>query len=453
MYNIQNNQYYIEDIPVLGLAKKYGTPLYIYSRQTILDRINDLKQNLAVYPNTRFLYAVKANYNPAILRTIISEGIGVDTVSIDEVKLALHCGAKPENIMYTESMISDAEMREAHDLGILLNIGSLSRLEKWGAAYPGSEVCVRFNPNVGAGSHTGNITAGPDVKFGIPHEQANEVLQIAQKHNLHIVGIHEHIGSGWLDYNEALLAMDIIFEVARLIAQHADLRFIDLGGGFGVPYLPTETRLDLAALGREYARKFTAFNEEYQQIRNSADQNHTTQNPTPLQLRFEPGRYLVAESGHLLAEVTTLKNSPNGKIFAGLNTGFNQLIRVAMYGSYHPITNLNAPPQQSQNSPPQNQQNATTASPIPSNDTLIPYEICGNVCESTDIFASARPLPKLHEGDILSLDIAGAYGISMASNYQFRSLPAEILISGNTDTLIRRRQTADDLINQFPNHS
>lgn len=401
MYNIQNNQYYIEDIPVLDLAKKYGTPLYIYSRQTILDRINDLKQNLAVYPNTRFLYAVKANYNPAILRTIISEGIGVDTVSIDEVKLALHCGAKPENIMYTESMISDAEMREAHDLGILLNIGSLSRLEKWGTAYPGSEVCVRFNPNVGAGSHTGNITAGPDVKFGIPHEQANEVLQIAQKHNLHIVGIHEHIGSGWLDYDEALLAMDIIFEVARLIAPHADLRFIDLGGGFGVPYLPTETRLDLPALGREYAKKFTAFNEEYQQIRNSADQNHTTQNPTPLQLRFEPGRYLVAESGHLLAEVTTLKNSPNGKIFAGLNTGFNQLIRVAMYGSYHPITNLSAAPQ------------FPAIDPAPPASPLIPYEICGNVCESTDIFASARPLPMLHEGDILSLDIAGAYGISI----------------------------------------
>lgn len=410
MYTLNNNQYEIGGIPVLDLIRQFGTPLYIYSEETVLQRITELKTNLGVYPDTRFLYAVKANFNPQIVKTIINEGIGIDTVSIDEVKLALHLGCPKENIMYTESMISDAEMRETHDLGILLNIGSLSRLEKWGRAFPGTEICVRFNPDVGAGSHTTNITAGPDVKFGIAHEQAGEVLNIARRYGLKIIGVHEHIGSGWLDYREALLAMDIIFEIARQIP---GLKFVDLGGGFGVPYQPGEKRLDLQKLGLEYNQKFSSFNRAYRALHGG----------TNLQLRFEPGRFFVAESGHLLAEVTTIKPSPNGKIFAGLNTGFNHLVRVAMYGSYHPITNISNPLGRMQK-----------------------YEVCGNVCESTDIFASARELPEIREGDILSIDIAGAYGMSMAGNYQLRGLPAEVKVNAGQISLIRPRQTFKDLL-------
>lgn len=406
MYRLSDGQFLIGNLPVMDLVKEYGTPLYLYDQETIRERISELKSKLGVYPQTKFLYAIKANYNPHIVKFIISQGLGIDAVSIEDVKMALFCGAKPEDIMYTENNISDAEMKETQKLGALLNIGSLSRLEKFGQRFPGKNICLRINPEVGAGSHQTNITGGPDSKFGIAYKDFAQAIEISRQYKLNIIGLHQHIGSGWLETKEILRSIPIILQEALHVPS---LKFVDFGGGFGVPYRPNQQRLDLAELGKVYAQKFTDFCKKYGR---------------PLELRFEPGRYVVAEAGHLLAQVTTLKDI--GKMIAGLNTGMNHLVRPAMYGSYHPVTNISNPEGKKKK-----------------------YDVCGNVCESADFFAKSRMIPEIHEGDILSVEVAGAYGMSMASMYQLRPLPPEVLVSGSEHKLIRKRQTFSDILKNF----
>lgn len=390
------------------IVEQFGTPLYVYDLEIIQARIDELFATIGIYQNTQFLYAIKANFNPHIVREIITRGCGIDAVSIDEVRLGLFCGAKAENILFTENNITDEEMQESMRLGVLLNIGSLSRLEKFGSTYPGSRVCVRFNPNVGAGSHATNITGGPDSKFGISTLQIEDILHIAKQYNLKIVGIHEHIGSGWLEIGEPLLALETILQIAQLFP---DLEFVDVGGGFGVPYSPSQTRLDLKTLGEKMKSRFTNFCSEYGR---------------EIQLRFEPGRYIVAESGHLVTRVNTVKQSPEEKIFVGTDTGMNHLVRVAMYDAYHPIINVSNPEGQTK-----------------------VYDIVGNICECADFFARDREMSEIREGDILDIQIAGAYGMAMASHYQFRDLPAEVLVDGENTRVIRRRETFEERIKIF----
>lgn len=382
-----------------SIAEQFGTPLYVYDKTVLVSRIEELQSTLGSYPNAKFFYAIKANFNPHIVKEIISHGFGIDAVSVDEVKMGLLCGADKENIVFTESNCTDEEMHEAVSLGVILNIGSLSRLKKFGQSYPGSRVSIRFNPNVGAASHNTNITGGPDSKFGIGFDDVEQVKAIARQYNLHIVGVHEHIGSGWLGTEEPLLALDVILNIAE---QFSDLEFVDVGGGFGVPYRPDQTRLDLATLGEKMKIRFESFCQQYGKS---------------LELRFEPGRYIVAESGHLLTRVNTLKKSLAGKTLVGTDTGMNHLVRVAMYGSYHPIVNVT---------------NEVGESSI--------YDVVGNICESADFFAQDRKMAEVREGDVLDIQIAGAYGMSMASHYQFRDLPMEVLVDKDTIKIIRRRE-------------
>lgn len=392
-----------------NLLQQYGSPLYVYFQHTIEDRIHELQNTLGGYKNTKFLYALKANNNPHLAKIILENNFGIDAVSIEEIKMGLFAGAAADTIMFTENNCTDAEMHEAVQLGVLINIGSLSRLEKFGQAYPGSSVCVRFNPNVGAASHATNITGGPDSKFGISFTDVPRVQEIAATYNLTIIGIHQHIGSGWLGLKEPLLALEVILDIAQKFSQ---LEFIDCGGGFGVPYQPEQKRLDLVTLGKKIQQRFEQFCLQYGK---------------ELELRFEPGRYIVAESGHLLTRVNTLKPSPEGKIFVGTDTGMNHLVRVAMYGSYHPIVNISK-----REGAPQK------------------YDIVGNICECADFFAKDRELNEIHEGDILDIQIAGAYGMSMASEYQFRSRPAEVLIDTNGEAqIIRRRETFEAMTKIF----
>lgn len=391
------------------LLEQRGMPLYVYFEEVIQARIQELKTTVGRYANTQFLYAVKTNFDPHIVKLIIENGFGIDAVSIEEVKMGILCGADKKNILFTENNSTDVDMHEAMQLGVLLNIGSLSRLEKFGKNYSGSPVCIRFNPNVGAASHATNITGGPDSKFGISFSEVESVKAIAEKYNLKIVGVHEHIGSGWLGMEEPLIALEVILDIAK---QFPDLEFVDCGGGFGVPYSPNQHRLDLKTLGEKTQQRFENFCSHYGKN---------------LQLRFEPGRYVVAESGHLLTRVNTIKTSPEGKVFVGTDTGMNHLVRVAMYGSYHPIVNVS---------------NA--------NGEMKKYDVVGNICESSDFFAKDRSIAEIREGDILDIQIAGAYGMSMASEYQFRSRPAEILIKKNGEAkLIRRRQTFEEMLNAY----
>jgi len=388
------------------LLQERGMPLYVYFQEIIESRIQELQRTVGKYPNTQFLYAMKTNFNPHIVKLIIENGFGIDAVSVEEIKMGILCGAEKKNIMFTENNSTDEDMHEAVRLGVLLNIGSLSRLQKFGARYPGSSVCIRFNPNVGAASHATNITGGPDSKFGISFSEVEKVKAIAEQYNLKIVGVHEHIGSGWLGIEEPLIALNVILNIAK---QFPDLEFVDCGGGFGVPYSPKQERLDLQTLGEKIRERFESFCMQYGKN---------------LQLRFEPGRYVVAESGHLLTRVNTLKTSPQGKIFAGTDTGMNHLIRVALHGAYHPIVNVSN-----------------------ENGAMKKYDVVGNICESSDFFAKDREITEIREEDILDIQIAGAYGMSMASEYQFRSRPAEILIQKNGEAkLIRRRQTFEEMV-------
>lgn len=397
--------YKIGNFTAQQIVEKFGTATYVYDFEVIRKHIARLKKYIGVFPNTEFLYAVKANYNPTIIKEIISHDIGIDAVSPEEVKLALYCGCAKEKIMFTENNMTDAEMHEVHGLDVLLNIGSLSRLEKFGKAYPGSRVCVRFNPNVGAASHNTNITGGPDSKFGISYKEVAKVKEIASQYNLQIIGIHQHIGSGWLGLTEPLLALNVILEIAK---QFPHLEFIDVGGGFGIPYKPDQTPLDIETLGIEINKRFQVFCDSY---------------GSRVKLRFEPGRYFVAEAGHLLTQVNTLKQSISGKTIVGTDTGMHHLVRVAMYGSYHQIVNASNP-----------------------EGVEKKYDVTGNICECADFFAKDRMLPEIKEGDILSIENAGAYGLSMATNYQFRALPAEVMVDGDKMELIRRRQTFEDVL-------
>jgi diaminopimelate decarboxylase len=298
-------------------------------------------------------------------------------------------------------------MDEVHKLDVLLNIGSLSRLKKFGKKYPGSNICVRLNPNIGDANHKYNLTAGPDSKFGISYLYLDEVLDIIKKYNLKLVGIHQHIGSGWLKLEAPLKALDIILEIASKIP---NLEFVDLGGGFGIPYSPDQSELDIEELGKKINENFVNFCKSYGK---------------GLKLRIEPGRYVVCQAGHLLTEVNTIKKSPEGKIFIGTNSGMNHMIRVPLYDAYHVIKNISNP-----------------------EGEIKQYDICGNICESSDFFAKDRKLPEIREGNILSIENTGAYGFAQACNYQFRPLPAEVVFD-NEMILSRKRETFKDLLNKY----
>lgn len=395
---------------LLQLTKEFPTPFYVYNEEMILNKINLLKSQIGKYSESEFLFAVKANHNPHLVEIMVKNGFGIDAVSINEVKVGLLVGSPKEKIMYTENNISDQEMDEAAELGILINFNSLSRLEKFGQKYPGRKVCLRFNPDVGAASHATNITGGPKSKFGIPYQQINDAKEIARKYDLKIVGIHQHIGSGWIKLDEPMLALKVILKIAK---QFKNLEFVDFGGGFGVAYKPTQKPLDLQKLGEYFDEEMEKFNLEY--FGNSEQK---------IKLRFEPGRYPIAESGSLICQVTTLKTSAEGKIFAGTNTGMNHLVRPAMYGSYHPIINLSNP-----------------------KGKLTAYDVVGNICESADFFAKDRFIPEIRIGDFLEIKIGGAYGSAMSNLYHLRSIPAEILVHTNGKiSTIKKAQTFEEII-------
>jgi diaminopimelate decarboxylase len=294
----------------------------------------------------------------------------------------------------------------------MVNVDSLSQLRFMGERHPGARVCVRINPNVGAGHHDHVITGGPESKFGIDYTQVDRIRELSSTHELKVAGIHQHIGSGILQPDKFIEAMHVLLETAEKIE---GLSFIDFGGGFGVPYREEERRMDVQVLGRKVSDEFERFCRSY---------------GSELKLIVEPGRYLVAEGGFLLATVTSVKEGQRHR-FVGVNSGFNHLVRPAMYGSYHPILNA---------------QNV--------DGSRIPQTIAGNLCESGDTFTRDeegivdRDLPPFSEGDVVAILNAGAYGFSMASLYNTRPRPAEVLVTDGRARLIRKRETIEELVGE-----
>ena len=332
---------------------------------------------------------------------------GVDAVSPGEVVLALRLGVRPELIQYTENNMTDAEQAEAVAQGVMITAGSLDRLHRLAAA--GVTACaVRFNPDVGDGAHEKICTAGPLTKFGVHYTQVDEVLRIERATGIAVVGCHMHIGSGFLDAEAFVQAMGVVLDVA---ARLPHLRFIDFGGGIGIPYQPDQRHMDLAALGARASKLMSDFVVRYGR---------------PLEMRLEPGRFLVAEAGTLYTTVTSVKRNPDGRTYVGCDTGFNHLVRPTMYDAYHRIDNISRP-------------SAPRAI----------VDVVGNICESGDVFARARQLPLPQVGDVLALRDAGAYGFAMASTYNLRPLPAEVAIDGDGSRLVRQRQTVAELLDAY----
>lgn len=393
------------------LVEQYGTPLVITDLDLVRARCRATR---SVFPGARLLYSMKANYNPHVAKAIMAEGFGIDAVSPNEVNLAQRLRAPAsragdsDDIFYVENNMTDGEMREAVASGVRLIIGSLSRLQRFCTEFPNRAVGIRINGDVGGSHHEHAFTAGPASKFGIHYTQLDAARETARAANVRIDTVHQHIGSGWLDRDAFLEAADILL---REGSKFPDLRCLDFGGGFGIPYRPGEQSLDLPRVATELRKRIAAFD---------------AQRGAPVEIAFEFGRYIVAESAVLLTHVNTVKLGSDGRAFLGLDTGLNHLIRPALYGSHHEI--LNASSQTGQEKP---------------------YDVCGNICESADFFARGRVIPQMREGDIVAIMNVGAYGLAMGSNYNLRALPAEVVLDRGQPRLSRRRQTLTDLLSTF----
>lgn len=385
------------------VAEATGTPTVAYDVATIEERCGVFRAAISGIPS-RLLFAMKANSNPAILRLMTGFVDGVDAVSPGEVELALRVGFGRKSILFSPNNMTDSEMAEVRETGVLMNIGELSRLEKFGEAYPGSEVCVRLNLWVGAGHHRFVVTGGDRSKFGIPGEKLGEIVRIAAQYELTIVGLHQHIGSGFSSADDFANAVELLIEAAR---RFPELQFLNVGGGIGIPYRTDDRPFDLDGVGKHIKMLHANIGRD-------------------ISFWFEPGRYLIAESGTLLVTATALKQLGQ-RTFAGTDSGFNHLIRPMLYDAYHEIVNLSNP-----------------------DGVARKYDIAGNICESGDLFATERMVAEIREGDVLGIQDVGAYGLSMGSEYNMRPFPEEVLVDADgTITTIRPRLSTSALVDRY----
>jgi diaminopimelate decarboxylase len=348
-------------------------------------------------------YAAKALTNISVLKFVSKLGAALDTVSIQEVQLGLKAGFAPENIIYTPNGVSLKELETVAELGVQINIDSLDLLEQFGSKHPETPVCIRINPHVMAGGNT-NISVGHiDSKFGISIHQIPLLLRIVENTGMNINGIHMHTGSDILDIDVFLYASEILFETAK---KFKNLTFIDFGSGFKVPYKPNDIETNIEELGEKLAERFNTFCENYGKV---------------LTLAFEPGKFIVSQSGYFLTKVNAIKQTTS-TVFAQVDSGFNHLIRPMLYGAQHHIENISNPSGKERF-----------------------YSVVGYICE-TDTFANNRRIKEIAEGDILAFHNAGAYCFMMSSNYNSRYRPAEVLWYNDEAHLIRERETINDLL-------
>jgi diaminopimelate decarboxylase len=393
----------VENTDLTSLAKKYGTPLYVYDADQIASQIKRLNDAFSGI-NLKLKYATKALSNISVLKWMKKHGTGLDVVSIQEAYLGLRAGFEPKEILYTPNCVSMDEIVEAVDLGLIINIDNISILEQFGNRYHDTvPVCIRLNPHIMAGGNSKISTGHIDSKFGISILQMRHLLRVISNYNINVVGLHIHTGSDILDSEVFLRGTEIIFEAAE---DFPDIDFIDFGSGFKVAYKEGDVTTDIEELGKEVSKRFKAF---------------CKSRGKELELWFEPGKFLVSEAGYFLSKVNVIKTTP-ATVFVGLDTGMNHLLRPMMYDAYHQIENISNP-----------------------SDTQRVYTIVGYICE-TDTFGTDRRLSEVKQGDIIAIKNAGAYGFSMASNYNSRYRPAEVLVHNGKDQLIRKRESLDDLV-------
>lgn len=409
-----DSELYIDGVSAVELAETFGTPLYVVSENKIRENYRRLREAFSKrYRGFRILYSAKANTNISVLKILHSEGAYVDTVSAGEVYLAIRAGFAPNEILYTGVNVGDKELQYVLNEGVMVNVDSLSQLNRLFKLGAPETLSFRINPEHGAGHHEYVVTASKYAKFGMDGDSALKAYRTAKKAGVKRFGIHMHIGSGIMDVAPYLKSGERLLEIAWKINTKLGISFdfIDFGGGMGVPYKPGERELNLTAFASKLVEMFTSRLDEYSLGRP--------------ELWIEPGRFIVAEAGVLLTRVNAVK-TVSGKRFIGVDAGFNTLIRPAMYGAYHHILVANKLNEQ-------------------------PKEVCdvvGPICESGDILAKDRPLPKICEGDLLAVLNVGAYGFSMSSQYNSRPRPAEVLVKDGKYTLIREAETFEDLVNR-----
>jgi diaminopimelate decarboxylase len=386
-----------------AIAGEFGTPVYVYHAEKIKEQYEKLVTAFTG-TNTIFFYAAKALTNVNILRYIKSIGANVDCSSINEVKLALHAGFPPQRILYTSNGIAFEEIEEARNLGVIINIDSLSNLEKFGRKYGHSyPVGIRLRPNIMAGGHLKMSTGHDKSKFGIPVDQVDKILSVVHQHNICIKDLHIHTGSEVKDVDVFIRGIEVVFEI---VPHFPEIEFIDLGGGFKVPYDTGDSETDMNLLAKKVKEDF---------------ERHTQTRGKNLQIWFEPGKFLVSEAGYFITTVNVMKETASAN-FVSVDSGFNHLIRPMFYDAYHHIKNISNPqgPEKS-------------------------YSVVGNICE-TDTFAWDRKLREVREGDFLVFHNAGAYGFEMSSNFNSRYKPAEVMFKDGRAHLIRKRDVFEDLL-------
>lgn len=398
-----NDAYYIQGNKVADIANNFGTPVYVYDSQIIQNQITNLHKAFAGI-DFKIKYACKALSNISILKLIKKYGCEVDAVSLEEIKLCINAGFQSSDILFTPNSISFAEIVEAAEQGVYVNIDNLYILEQFGKKY-GSSVpcCVRINPHIEAGGNEKIKTGHVESKFGISVDYQERIIGIVNKYRINLTGLHIHTGSDFGDIEVFLKGMNVLFELAKKIET---VKILDFGSGFKVPYKKGDKATNVAELGKKVVQAVTLFSKE------------TGMNP---QIWFEPGKYIVSEAGILLVRANVLKETP-ATTFVGVNSGLNHLIRPMMYGAYHHIVNVSNPTGSEQE-----------------------YSVVGYICE-TDTFAWKRKLNEVREGDILALLNAGAYGFSMSSQYNSRPRPAEVLVHNGLPTVIRKAESFDDIL-------
>ena len=388
---------------LLAIASEFGNPLYVYDAAKIASQYQRLTSAFRSIGDLRINYAAKALSNVSILKLMRQSGSGLDTVSIQEVQLGLAAGFEPQAIIYTPNGVSLKEIEEVAKMGVQINIDNLSLLEQFGTRHPKTPVCIRINPHVMAGGNS-NISVGHiDSKFGISIHQIPHLLRIVENTAMNINGIHMHTGSDILDIDVFLHAAEILFDTAK---HFKNLEFLDFGSGFKVPYQQNDLETNIEELGEKLSKRFIDFCKEYGR---------------DLQLIFEPGKFLVSQAGHFVTQVNVVKQTTS-TVFAQVDSGFNHLIRPMLYGSYHHIENLSNPKGKERF-----------------------YSVVGYICE-TDTFGSNRKIEEITEGDLLVFRNCGAYCFSMASNYNSRYRPAEVLWYEGKAHLIRIRETFEDIL-------
>lgn len=385
------------------LAEEYGTPLYVYDAHSIRDQYAKLSHAFRNW-DAKMFYACKSLTNLNVLRYIHGLGASLDCVSVNEVKLGLMAGFDKKNILYTPNCVDFNEILESKELGVNINLDNISILEQFGNKFGGSyPICIRLNPHIMGGGNYKISTGHVDSKFGISIHQMRHIERIVKTTGLHVEGIHMHTGSEIKDINVFLEGLEVMFSMAE---HFPELKYIDLGSGFKVPYQPGEKETDVNLLGEKVTEAFTKYEAE---------------TGKKLQVWFEPGKFLVSKCGYLIVKANVIKQTP-ATVFVGVDSGFNHLIRPMMYDAYHHIENLSNPV-----------------------GTSRIYTVVGNICE-TDTFAWDRTLPEVREGDYLAFYNAGAYGFEMSSNFNSRLKPAEVMTEGQDSRLIRRREVFEDLL-------